>query len=214
MRHSIDNLATDPNFNFFNKMYNNSDDDDFLSSPYDDIANNSIYLDEYTYHSNFKNCNDLSMLTFNIQSLPAKFSEFSEFIALMTNNNCAPDIICLQELWQFPNSVNFKLKGYHPLLYTLRRNNVQGGGVGIYVKEKFQYTVIEGLSLFVDRILESIFVEVTVNKNSKIIVGSLYRPGSAHPNLTVNDQFKEFAELLSNICNEISNLNRTVYWVT
>jgi hypothetical protein len=59
--------------------------------------------------------------------------------------------------------------------------------------------------------LESIFVEVTVNKNSNIIVGSLYRPGSAHPNLTVNDQFKEFSELLSNLCNEISNLNCTVY---
>jgi hypothetical protein len=69
---------------------------------------------------------------------------------------------------------------------------VQGGGVGIYLKDKFQYTVLDGLSLFVDRILESIFVEVTVNKNTKIIIGSLYRPGSAHPNLTVNDQFKEF----------------------
>jgi hypothetical protein len=151
------------------------------------------------------------MLTLNIQSLPAKFSEFSEFISLMANNHCSPDIICLQELWQFPANVNFKLKGYHPLMYSLRRNNVQGGGVGIYLKDKFEYTVLDGLSLFVDRILESIFVEVTVYKNTKIIIGSLYRSGSTHPNLTVNDQFREFSELLSNLCSEISNLNRTVY---
>jgi hypothetical protein len=125
IRHSIDNLASDPNFNFLNKLSSNSDDDDFLSSPYDNIINNSSYLDEYTYHSNFKNCNDFSMLTFNIQSLPANFSQFSEFIYLMSNNNCAPDIICLQELWQFPANVTFKLKDYYPLLYLLRRNNVQ-----------------------------------------------------------------------------------------
>jgi hypothetical protein len=34
MKHSIDNLATDPNFNFFSKLSNSDDDDDFLS-PYE-----------------------------------------------------------------------------------------------------------------------------------------------------------------------------------
>jgi exonuclease III len=126
-----------------------------------------MYLDEYTYHSNFKNCPDFTMLTLNIQSLPAKFTEFSEFISLMSLNNCAPDIICLQELWQFPADVNFKLKGYHALIYSLRRNNVQGGGVGIFLKDKFQYTVLDGLSLFADRILETIFVEVSLIKTLK-----------------------------------------------
>jgi hypothetical protein len=119
MRHSIDNLASDPNFNFLNKLSSSSDDDDFLSSLYDNIINNSVYLDEYSYHSNFKNCNDFTMLTLNIQSLPAKFSELSEFISLMANNYCSPDVICLQELWQFPDNVNFNLKGYHPLVYTV-----------------------------------------------------------------------------------------------
>jgi exonuclease III len=90
-----------------------------------------------------------------------------------SHNNCAPDVICLQELWQFPADVRFKLNGYHPLICTLRRNNVQGGGVGIYLKEKFQYTLLNGLSLFADRILETIFIEVSINRHSKIIIGSL-----------------------------------------
>jgi endonuclease/exonuclease/phosphatase (EEP) superfamily protein YafD len=210
MRHSIDNLASDPNFNFFNKLSNSDDDDDFLS-PYENLVNNSMYLDEYTYHSNFKNCPDFTMLTLNIQSLPAKFTEFSEFISLMSHNNCAPDIICLQELWQFPANVSFVLKGYHPLIYALRRNNVQGGGVGIYLKDKFQYTRLDGLSLFADRILETIFVEVSISKHTKVVVGSLYRPGTAHPNLTVNELYSEFSDMLSNLCSEILNLNRTVY---
>jgi hypothetical protein len=210
MKHSIDNLATDPNFNFLNKLSNSDDDDDYLS-PYENLANNSMYLDEHTYHTNFKNCPDFTMLTLNIQSLPAKFSEFDEFITLMSHNNCAPDVICLQELWQFPADVCFNLKGYHPLIFTLRRNNVQGGGVGIYLKEKFQYTMLNGLSLFADRILETIFIEVSINKHSKIIIGSLYRPGTAHPNLTVNELHSEFSEMLSNLCSEILNMNRTVY---
>jgi hypothetical protein len=104
MKYSIDKLATDPNFNFLNKLSNSDDDDDYLS-PYENLANNSMYLDESAYHINFKNCPDISMMMLNIQSLPAKFSEFSEFISLMSYNNCAPDVICIQELWQFPTDV-------------------------------------------------------------------------------------------------------------
>jgi exonuclease III len=121
----------------------------------------------------------------------------------MYTNECAPDIICLQELWQFPSVVDFNLNGYHPLIYTLRHNNVQGGGVGIFIKNCFKYTHLPGLSLFVDRVLESIFVEVQVNNNSKLTIGSIYRPGSAHPTLSYNEQFSHFFDLLSNLSSEL-----------
>jgi hypothetical protein len=134
---SLANLTTDPAFNFLNKfLFNEDNDSESWSSPYNDLTNNTTYCDELAYCSNFKNCNDFSMLSLNIQSLSAKYNEFHEFISNMLLHNCAPDVICLQELWQFPNNVNFSINEYHPLVYKLRHNNVQGGGVGIYVKKK------------------------------------------------------------------------------
>jgi exonuclease III len=96
-------------------------------------------------------------MSFNIQSISAKFSEFFNFVALLQSNNCAPDVICLQELWQFPNDVNFSLPGYHPLVYELRKGGVQGGGVGIFIRDVYNFSVLNNLSVFHDRLFESIF---------------------------------------------------------
>jgi hypothetical protein len=142
--YSVDNLASDPTFNFLTQLTHNEDDNLPGTSPYSDIVNNSVYSDELSFCSNYNNHNDFSMMTLNIQSLPAKFSEFSEFISLLNHNNCAPDVICLQELWQFPASINFNLNDYHPMVYQLRSNSVQGGGVGIYVKKNLNFHTISG----------------------------------------------------------------------
>jgi hypothetical protein len=126
-------------------------------------------------------------------------------------HKCAPDVICIQELWQFPDSVNFNLYDYHPLIYQLRSNNVQGGGVGIYVNKKFKFSHNSGKSLFLDSILETIFVDIDVSPNTKLTIGSLYRPGSAHPTLTSAEQFSQFLELFSNLCNELLTSGRQIY---
>jgi hypothetical protein len=103
------------------------------------------------------------------------------------------------------------LPGYHPLTYTLRSNNVQGGGVGIYVKKCFHFTVLANVSIFHDRIFESIFCEITVNPTKKIIVGSIYRPTLSVNNLSANDQFNQFCEILTNINFELQKLNSDLY---
>jgi hypothetical protein len=43
-------------------------------------------------------CKDVSIMSLNIQSSSSKFMEFSELINLLMESDCAPDIICLQEL--------------------------------------------------------------------------------------------------------------------
>jgi hypothetical protein len=125
--------------------------------------------------------------------------------------NTAPSIICVQELWQFPNTLSFSLPGFHPLEFKLRRNNVQGGGVGIYVKSNLKYTVLHDKSIFVDRIFESIFVEVETGPSSKCIVGSTYRPGSNHPVFSPTEQFTQFMYLLSNLCSNRSDYNGQIF---
>jgi exonuclease III len=168
-------------------------------------------MDELQFTNTYANNLNLSIFTFNIQSLPAKFVEFSELIRCLQLVNAEPDIICLQEIWQFPDHSLFQLPGYADLIFKQRRNNVQGGGVAIYVKSSIKFSPLPQLSVFVDRVFESIFIEITPPNSSKIIVGSAYRPGTKHPNLSSADQFSQFIDLLSNLCSELSSVNCPVY---
>ena len=110
-------------------------------------------------------------MTLNIQSISSKFLEFKELIQLLQNFNCAPDIICLQELWRFPNFANFSLNDYHPLIFKLRNSNVQGGGVGIYINKNLKYEILTPYSVFIDRIIETLFVQIELGSGKKIIIG-------------------------------------------
>ena len=53
-----------------------------------------------------------TVLSINIQSLPAKFVELSE---TMCDFVTSPDIICLQETWQVADNSFFPLQNYHTL---------------------------------------------------------------------------------------------------
>ena len=56
-----------------------------------------------------------------------------------------------------------------------------------------------------ERIFESLFIEINLLGNNKIIVGSVYRPGTKVPGLTFTQQFSQFSEILSNVLAELSN---------
>ena len=127
-------------------------------------------------------------MSFNSQSLHAKFSEFSELINLLNSKNCAPDVICVQELWQISPYFITTLPGYHPMIFKLR-NCTQGGGVGIHVKNHLNFKILPDFSIFVDRILGTIFIKTTLPNNTKYSVGYMNRPGTTHPALTPLDLF-------------------------
>jgi exonuclease III len=210
---SIDAISADPKYDFLNSLFSNDEQNfyDYSESPYDACNISSTYTTEYDFIKLKNVKNQVSVMSFNIQSISAKFQEFFNFIVLLRANNCEPDVICLQELWQFPSDVNFSLPGYHPLVYELRKGGVQGGGVGIYVKDIYSFCLLPKLSIFHDRLFESIFCEVSLNPNKKIVVGSIYRPTKPIYNLSPNDQFQQFCEILSNINNEIQKTNQTAY---
>ena len=133
---SIDNLNSDPSYNFSNSLFNsdllNTHDDDLNDSPYSNLDVQCTYFDENQYVTNFKNLKKFSILSLNIQSLPSKFTEFQELIQHFQINNCEPDILCLQETWQIQNISSVTLDNYNTLECKLRSNFTQGGGVGIY----------------------------------------------------------------------------------
>jgi hypothetical protein len=169
-----------------------------------------MYSDEISYVNLQKSKQNFSVLSFNIQSLPAKFNEFQEFINSLQVKNVHPKVICLQEIWKLANSDMYTLKGYHPLVFKTRANNVQGGGVGLYVSSELNFSVLAVQSIFIDRIFESIMVEIEFSRNQKIVVGSLYRPGN-HPVLTPKDQFTQFCDLLTNLFDNMNSSSKKFF---
>ena len=67
----------------------------------------------------------ISVLSLNIQSLPAKFLDFSELVDEFT---VSPDVICLQETWKVIDNTFFPLNNYHTL-ETNTRSTARGGGL-------------------------------------------------------------------------------------
>ena len=56
---------------------------------------------------------------------------------------CAPDVIALQEIWQIQDPAFFPLPNYNLIEFKCRRNNVQGGGVGLFFKNGVRYNILE-----------------------------------------------------------------------
>jgi hypothetical protein len=211
---TLDSIISNPVFDFLTQYSSaipveEHDDHANVISPYSNIDMCCKYFDETDFVNEFKLKNEQLFLSLNVQSLPAKFNELEELITFLKNNRCEPDFICLQETWRIIDQSQFNIEGYN-LEIKSRSSNVQGGGVGIYVKKGIRYNILKESSIFIDKVLESLFLEIH-DESSKYIVGSVYRPNSVHPNLTSNEQMNQFMELFSNQIAHLSSLNATVH---
>lgn len=166
--------------------------------------------------TNFANLNQLndshqfSFMTFNIQSIQAKFSEFRELICQLIQNNSNPDIICLQEVWRVDDTEVFSLPTYQKLV-TATRSGARGGGVGFFIREGIKFSILPQYSIFSERIFESLFVELKISSIKKLIVGTVYRPGTKFPGLTFTEQFGQFSDILTNILSALSNYSENAF---
>ena len=71
----------------------------------------------------------------------SKFDELSSLIIQLSTSNVNIKIIALQEIWQISDPAFFPLPNYSLLEYKCRRNNVQGGGVGLYFKKGIRFNI-------------------------------------------------------------------------
>jgi exonuclease III len=182
-----------------------NDDDIDLNSPYSNSEISCEIYDTANFTSTFSNSKNFSMMSLNIQSLQAKFSEFEEYIYELSRNNCNFDVICLQELWRLNDPDFFDLNNYQKLVFKSRQSNVQGGGVGFFIKNSIKFKLLDDISIFVDKVIESIFIEVEINKKLKIIIGSIYRPNSASSDLSPSEQLSKFNDSLISILSLVGN---------
>ena len=119
------------------------------------------------------------------------------------------DIIALQEIWKLNYPDHFSLTNYHNIVHKSRVLR-QGGGVGCYIKDKFNFYVIDKLSIIVDVIFESLVICVTIG-SKKFDFASIYRPNTAVPNLTSAEQLELFNEEMIKLLEQITDLKKPAY---
>ena len=213
---SLNNILSDPRFNFLSLFEEEIEEDPvpdsfFINnhfSPYANINISCNYID--ILNLNELKQGKLNIMSLNIQSLPAKFNEFSELIQEFRLCNTCPDVVCLQETWNVIDTSMFPLVNFHPLETNLRQN-ARGGGVGLFINLELSYKVLKQFSIFSERIFECLFVEITTCDNKQIVVGTVYRPGTKIPGLTFTDQFNQFSEILSNLLAELNEKYEHVF---
>jgi hypothetical protein len=123
-------------------------------------------------------------LSINIQRLLSKHEQLLQFIQELEKSNITVEVIAVQEIWdaQYADLVN--LPGFKPLIYK-KRKNMRGGGVGFYIRNYLNYTVIEHLSPFENKIFESITIELSYPSLKKtVLLTSAYRSNGTLPSVT------------------------------
>nr|CAH7727233.1 unnamed protein product [Callosobruchus chinensis] len=125
----------------------------------------------------------LSIAFLNVRSLVPHFANFKTFL-----ENQDFDIVGVSETWLSAN-VPSDLISIDNYTFIRRDRNGRGGGVGMYVRNTLNFSLILSESNF---LLEELWVEVKFN-NLTYIIGSLYRP----PRGDINDFVDYFEERLS-----------------
>ena len=144
--------------------------------------------------------NNFSILSFNINSVPLHFEQFSE--QCLTGIAHKFDVIALcetkltddiQHLYNVPN--------YNVVNANLSRHS---GGLALYVHTSHRYIVRHDLNIKYDSI-ETLFIEIITNQDngSNRVVGVIYR----RPNTDI----KQFLEKYNNILSLISDEGKKCY---
>ena len=154
-------------------------------------------------------------MNINIRSLKSNFPKLKKTLDIFKRNNFMFDLICLQEVWRVNDPKLFSLEGYHPLIFKCRES-ARGGGVGIYVRSNLTFKILDNLSIFKDRILESLVIQIEDQNLKTFIIATLYRSCGPHPDplLTRSMQIKQFLKLFDNMLTHINQLDQISYIIT
>ena len=137
--------------------------------------------------TNSKNQNDLCIIHFNVRSI-VKNKHILELIHELDN---FPDIRTISKTRFNKNNINHaSIQNYK---FVFSNSTINAGGVAIYVLSNLKYSRRYDLE-FQSAGRETVFIELNLAANKKIIVGVIYR----HPTNT----FNEFQDLLLQTLNK------------
>ena len=203
---NIYNLQVDKKFDFVHVLNNNEQDENF--SPYESIKIESKYYSPDSFIQSFQNSKDLSLLNININSIKANFQGLLDLILFFSEKNFFFDIICVQEIGQIVEKSLFIIPGYHPIIFKQRTKHLRGG-IGIFVKANYKYSIVNNLSIFEEMIFESLTLEVEFTKDKKFLISNIYRPPCRNnQNFSVNQQHQYFSNTLLGLLDNINSHNK------
>ena len=207
-----DNISLD----IYNKIINHIIDDNNDNNLYEDINIDSQFYDLDTFINRFANSKSPLFINLNIQSLMSKHDKLNTFIGHLNNSNVTIDIIALQETWTVRYPHLLTIPGYQPLIFT-NRSKGRGGDVGFYVRNGLNVKILDNLSPYQDKLLETLTIDISYtqdNTTKHYLATSLYRSPSPLTGLSNTDQLAEFNEKLDNLLNNLNNLNTDSYIFT
>jgi hypothetical protein len=123
---------------------------------------------------------ELSILHMNIRSIPKNFNKLQP---VLQQSQVKYNLIALTETWlKDSNADTFGLNNYTHEFLT--RTNKNGGGISLFLDNKYSYKAREDLSC-VESSLEMLWVEIeksSINATKNLIFGIIYRIPGTDPN--------------------------------
>lgn len=149
-----------------------------------------VYIDEKDLDSFVpqNSNNKLNILHINSRSIK---KNFSGIIALLNSTTVKFTLIAITETWlSVSNEDFFQIDGY--IFVPVSRTTKKSGGVAMFIDNTIDYKLLSDVSSIKDSI-ESLFVEISVNRTDCMIIGCIYRP----PNSDIGEFFNEMTILLN-----------------
>ena len=196
---TLGQIENDKNYNFSSKY----DEDN-------DILTNDIDSCKYYEVSELKNKfsqykQGFSTYSHNIRSINGHWDDILDTIN--ANQPLKFSILAFQEIWSVQRA--YEIPGYSKLEYNTRDKNTAlnpncGGGVGLYVDQKYEYELLDIESAFVPHVYESIWVKVKTKSGPDKIIGNVYRPNSA-PRADLYKALEIHNQILDSLLNDRTN---------
>ena len=200
---SLDELNGLISYNLSDKLldfYGNDTD----TNPYSSTNSNSIFYDTCTFTTKFKNSPSSIYISLNIRSLQCNHLPLCSMINDFLKNNINVDVIALQEIWNIQHIEAINIPGFN--FVHEQRKSSRGGGVGFFIAEKFNYKILNGLSIFREKTFESLTLELSLC-NKKSLITNIYRSPTPPPNVTQGTHMADFLQTLDVLLNNLSIIN-------
>ena len=140
-----------------------------------------------------------SLMHLNIRSVP---KHFDDFLVYLKTIKLVPSVIGLSETWLTEqNSDLYSIDDYN--FVSKNRTNKRGGGVGLFVRSSLDHTMMKDHSVFIEGVMETVFVKIKLTTTKSLIVGNVYRPP--------NSDYSMFSATLESLLEEILRDNKYVY---
>ena len=187
-----------------NELFRNVDPDD--CNPYMNITIDSTFEDLNTFVSKFQNSNKPLFLNLNVQAINSKFENLKQLIVNITNKGIQIDVIAIQETWGVKYPKLLIIPGFQEIIYANRKKG-KGGGVGFYIRNGINCTILNSNVGFTDKLFESLTVKLTYSCDSRaksVIVSNVYRSPTPVTGLTTSQQYDIFNDKLESLMHELS----------